>query len=63
MEQNQSGPSIANDVLQNPDHSKLTQEEIDKAIAHHNKRHHGEQQTNAQSKPEKAKGERTAKPK
>ena len=39
MEQSKSDASIANDVLHNEDHSKLTQEEIAKAVAHHNKRH------------------------
>ena len=53
MEQNQSGPSIANDVLHNPDHSKLTQEEINKAIAHHNRRHAGDQQANPPGKAQK----------
>lgn len=39
MEKNQSSPSIADDVLRNPDHSRLTPEEIAKAIAHHKKNH------------------------
>ena len=39
MEKNQSNPSIANDVLHNPEHSKLTPEEIAKAVAHHKKNH------------------------
>lgn len=51
MQPNQTDTSNANDVLQNPEHSKLTQEEIAKAVAHHNKRHHGEeQQSGAPSK-------------
>jgi len=39
MEQNQSSSSIADDVLHNPEHSKLTSEEIAKAVAHHKKHH------------------------
>ena len=31
--------SIEDDVLHNPDHSKLTPEEIAKAVAHHKKNH------------------------
>lgn len=53
-----------NDVLENPEHSKLTQEEIDKAVAHHNKRHHPEeQQTGAPSKQQQGKKQSGAKPK
>jgi hypothetical protein len=48
MEQTKTDPSIANDVLHNPDHSKLTQEEIAKAIAHHNKHHKEDAQQKAQ---------------
>lgn len=51
MEPNISNAEIANDVLHNEDHKKLTQEEIAKALAHHNKRHHPEaEQENAPSK-------------
>jgi hypothetical protein len=39
MEKNPSSPSIEDDVLHNPDHSRLTPEEIAKAIAHHKKNH------------------------
>lgn len=39
MEQNQSSSSIANDVLHNPEHSRMTSEEIAKAVAHHKKHH------------------------
>jgi hypothetical protein len=40
MDKNQSSsPSIADDVLHNPDHSRLTPEEIAKAVAHHKKNH------------------------
>jgi hypothetical protein len=44
MEPNISDAEIAKDVLHNEDHSKLTQEEIAKAVAHHKKRHHPEEQ-------------------
>jgi hypothetical protein len=39
MDQKRSAPSIQDDVLHSTDHSKLTPEEIAKAIAHHNKHH------------------------
>lgn len=39
MEQNQRSSSIADDVLHNPEHSKLTSEEIAKAVARHKKHH------------------------
>lgn len=55
MEQRNTDVSIANDVLHNEDHSKLTQEEIAKALAHHNKRH---KEDHAQS----ANGQRDKKP-
>jgi hypothetical protein len=41
MDTTQSGNSVANDVLHLGTQSKLTPEEIAKAIAHH-KRHHSE---------------------
>lgn len=47
MEPNISNAEIAKDVLHNEDHSKLTQEEIAKALAHHNKRHKEEPQQKA----------------
>lgn len=57
METNMSSPEIAKDVLHNEDHSKLTQEEIAKAVAHHNKRHKEDPQQNApqEKRPEKSK--------
>lgn len=56
MEQPGTDPSIENDVLHNPDHSRLTQEEIAKALAHHNKKHHPEQEKKAQEGKKQAKG-------
>lgn len=50
MEPKQNSPSIGDDVLRNPDHSRLTQEEIAKAVAHH-KKHHPE--GNPQNPPPK----------
>jgi hypothetical protein len=43
MEPKISDAEIAKDVLHNEDHSRLTQEEIAKAIAHHKKRHQPEE--------------------
>jgi replication initiation and membrane attachment protein DnaB len=39
MDQKPTSQSIQNDVLHSTGHSKLSQEEIAKAIAHHNKNH------------------------
>lgn len=49
MDQKQSAPSIQNDVLRSTEHSKLTPEEIAKAVAHHN-RHHPQQKVEASAK-------------
>ena len=46
MEQSKSDPSIANDVLHSDNHSKLTPQEIAKAVAHHQKHHPEERQQN-----------------
>jgi hypothetical protein len=40
MSQSQAAASVESDVLHNENHSKLTSEEIAKALAHHKKRHH-----------------------
>ncbi|MBS1805149.1 MAG: hypothetical protein JST28_17445 [Acidobacteria bacterium] len=54
MEPNISDAEIAKDVLHNEDHSKLTQEEIAKALAHHRKRHQAEpEQKTTKEKREK----------
>jgi hypothetical protein len=50
METPQSSSSIGNDVLHNDSHSKLSPEEIAKALAHHN-RHHGGGAQNVSVKP------------
>ena len=44
MEQNRSDVDIRNDVLHSENHTRLTAEEIAKAVAHHN-RHHPKGQT------------------
>ena len=44
MEPNISDAEIKKDVLHNDDHSRLTQEEIAKALAHHKKKHQAEEQ-------------------
>lgn len=54
MEPNISDAEIAKDVLHNEDHSRLTQEEIAKALAHHKKKHQAEaQQKTAEGKKQK----------
>ena len=57
MQQNQTDSSVANDVLHNPEHSKLTQEEINKALAHHNKRHHSDEQQSG-ARPKQGQGKK-----
>lgn len=43
MVQNQTSSSVSSDVLHFENQTKLTPEEIAKAVAHHKKHHHGEQ--------------------
>ena len=50
METGKSNPSIASDVLHNESHSKLSAEEIAKAVKHHKRHHPGAQKAMA-SKP------------
>ena len=52
METKKPDPAIEKDVLRNEDHSRLTPEEVAKAIAHHNKKHKGDAQQSAQKKGE-----------
>ena len=57
METKKSDPAIERDVLHNEDHSRLTPEEVAKAIAHHNKKHKGDASQSAQkSQPGKKQG-------
>lgn len=50
MEPDGSTTAPANDVLHIEAKSKLTPEEIAKALAHHNRHHHGDQPGNAKAK-------------
>lgn len=63
MEPNVSDADITKDVLHNEDHSRLTQEEIAKAIAHHHKRHKGDAQQSAQMKGQPGKKNAPDRPK
>jgi len=45
MEPMKSTSSVASDVLHSEGHTKLSAEEIAKALAHHKKRHGGQQQS------------------
>jgi hypothetical protein len=45
-----SDSAIKNDVLHFEDHSKLTAEEIAKAVAHHNRHHKGDHTENGPKK-------------
>jgi hypothetical protein len=55
MEPTKSTDAPADDVLHIEAQSKLTSEEVAKALAHHNRHHHGEQPAAAQAKPAPAK--------
>ena len=63
MEKPGTDPSIENDVLRNPDHSRLTQEEIAKAVAHHNKKHKEEHSQSGGTKGAQNKKQGSDKPK
>lgn len=63
MEPNISDAEIAKDVLHNEDHSKLTQEEIAKAVAHHNRNHKEGAQQNGQAKNQPGKKQGAGRPK
>ena len=45
MEKTQGTMDVSNDVLHIPSQTQLTQEQIAKAVAHHNRHHPDEQQT------------------
>jgi hypothetical protein len=55
MQQSQAAAPVASDVLHNESHSKLTAEEIAKAIAHHKKHHHDAQPAQAAKAGKKGK--------
>ncbi|HEY2467703.1 MAG TPA: hypothetical protein VGI45_07665 [Terracidiphilus sp.] len=63
MEPNISDADIAKDVLHNDDHSRLTQEEIAKAVAHHNKHHKEDAQQSGQEKRQPGKKQDAGRPK
>jgi hypothetical protein len=50
MEESKSDANIKNDVLHSDNHSRLTPEEIAKAVAHHNRHHKGDNKENAPKK-------------
>ncbi len=50
MEKTESNASIQDDVLHLGSETKLSPEEIAKALAHHNKHHHGDQPAQAAAK-------------
>jgi hypothetical protein len=51
MDSAKSTTAPASDVLHIEAQSKLSAAEIAKALAHHNRHHHGEQPADAQAKP------------
>jgi hypothetical protein len=55
MEAPKSDPAIANDVLHLGSPTKLSPEEIAKALAHHNRHHGGDQPQQAAAKLDAAK--------
>ena len=63
MDQNPTSSSIKDDVLNFENHSKLTPEEIAKAIAHHNRHHPQGGQQNAPAKGAQGKKQGATKPK
>jgi hypothetical protein len=56
MEENKSDAAIKDDVLHSDAHSKLTPEEIAKAVAHHNKHHRGKENAPKKGAPAKKQG-------
>ena len=63
MEENKSDSAIKSDVLHSDNHSKLTPEEIAKAVAHHNRHHKEENKDNAPMKGSTGKKQAGDKPK
>ena len=59
MEKTGTPQDVAKDVLHIPAQSQLTQEEIAKAVAHHNRHHPQPQQTNqSKAQPRSAPGKK-----
>ena len=50
MDNSESKSPVVNDVLQSDHHVQMSEEEISKARAHHNKRHSGENPQNTSAK-------------
>jgi hypothetical protein len=55
MEESKSDTAIKNDVLHSDNPTKLTPEEIAKAVAHHNRHHPKEHKENAPMKGDRGK--------
>jgi hypothetical protein len=60
--QSENKSPMMNDVLQSDHHVQMSDEEIAKARAHHNKRHGGDHQKNASAQSAKGKKNVPAKP-
>jgi hypothetical protein len=50
VDKSETKSPVANDVLQSDHHVQMSEEEISKARAHHNKRHNGENPQNTSAK-------------
>jgi hypothetical protein len=50
VDKSETKSPVANDVLQSDHHVQMSEEEISKARAHHNKRHNGENPQNSSAK-------------
>jgi hypothetical protein len=55
MDTTSSSTSVSADVLHAASHSTLSAEEIAKAVAHHNRHHHGQEETANPSAGKKSK--------
>ena len=62
MDTNANKAPVVNDVLQSDHHVHMSDEEIAKARAHHDKRHHGDHAQNASAKPGQGKKNVPVKP-
>jgi hypothetical protein len=51
MDKSETNAQVANDVLQSDHHTHMSEEEIAKAKAHHDKKHGGDHPQNTASKP------------
>ena len=55
MDKPETNAPVVNDVLQSDHHVHMSEEEIEKARAHHAKKHHGDQPQNAPGKQQQGK--------